>query len=163
MGEQALKLHMKGKKHIKNAETIQFFFRPTKKANDSNEISTVHMPNPSQIQTNKTKETQQLTLSFVSKSSPSKKNAEILFTLKSIVLNWSANSIDGMSQLFQCMFTDSEIAKDFQLSRTKLTYITNFGIALYFHQLPIDELKNCNYYSLSYADMSNGHKHSFLE
>ena len=52
-----------------------------------------------------------------------------------------------MSQLFQCMFTDSEIAKDFQLISTKLTYITNFGIAPYFHQLLIDILKNCNYYS----------------
>ena len=68
---------MKGEKHIKNAETVQCFFRPTNKANGNNEISTVHIPNLSQIQTNKTKETQQLTLfhalSFVSKSSPSKK------------------------------------------------------------------------------------------
>ena len=47
------------------------FFRPTKKANDNNEKRTVHMPNSSQIQTNKAKETQQLTLSFVSKSQPS--------------------------------------------------------------------------------------------
>ena len=54
---QALKSHTKGKKHIKNAETIQSFFRPTKKANDKNEICTVHMPNSSQIQTKKTKET----------------------------------------------------------------------------------------------------------
>ena len=35
---------------------------------NNNEISTVHMPNSSQMQTNKTKETHQLTLSFVSKS-----------------------------------------------------------------------------------------------
>ena len=55
MEDQALKSHMKVKKHFKNAETIQCFFRPTKKANDNNEISTVHMPNSSQIQTNKTK------------------------------------------------------------------------------------------------------------
>ena len=73
-----------------------------------------------------------------------------MLTLKSIVSNWSANSIDGMSQLFQCMFTDSEIAKDFQLSLTKLTDITNFFIAPYFHQILIDELKNFNYYSLSF-------------
>ena len=45
---------------------------------------------------------------------------------KSIVSNCSANSVDGMSQFFQCMFTDSKIAKDFQLSRTRLTYIINF-------------------------------------
>ena len=52
---------MKGEKHIKNAETVQCFFRLTNKANGNNEISTVHMPSLSQIQTNKTKETQQLT------------------------------------------------------------------------------------------------------
>ena len=60
-----------------------------------------------------------------------------------------------MSQLCQCMFNDSEIAKDFQLSRTKLTYNTNFGIAPYFHQLFIDELKNCNYYSLCFDESLN--------
>ena len=54
-----------------NAEAIQCFFRPIKKANGNNQICTAYMPNLSQIQTNKTKETQQLTLSFVSKSSPS--------------------------------------------------------------------------------------------
>ena len=75
MGEQALKSDVKGKNHHKHAETTQCFFRPTKKANENNEISTVHMPNSSQIQTNKTKETQQLILSFVSKSSPSKKKS----------------------------------------------------------------------------------------
>ena len=54
-----------------NAEAIQWCFRPTKKANDNNEICTIYMLNLSQIQTNKTKETRQPTLSFVSKSSPS--------------------------------------------------------------------------------------------
>ena len=60
-----------------------------------------------------------------------------------------------MNQLFQCMFSDSEIAKDFQLSHIKLTYITNFGIAPYFHHLLIDELKNSNYYSLSFDESLN--------
>ena len=81
-----------------------------------------------------------------------KRKAEILFVLKCIVSNWSTNSIDGMSQLFQCMFTDSERANDFPLSSTKMTYIINFCIALYFHQLLIDELKNCIYYSLSFNE-----------
>ena len=63
---------MGGKKRVKNAETIQCFLRATKKANGNNGIATVRMPNLLQIQTNKTKETQQLTLSFVSKSFSSK-------------------------------------------------------------------------------------------
>ena len=70
----------KVKQNIKNAEIIQCFFRPTKKANYSNEISTVHMPNSPQIQTNKTKETQQLTWSFVSKSLPSKKSWDFVYS-----------------------------------------------------------------------------------
>ena len=78
-----------------------------------------------------------------------------MFTLKSNVSNWSVNSIDGMSQLFQCMFTNSEIEKDFQVSHTKLTDIANFGIASYFRQLLIDEMKNCNYYSLSFNESLN--------
>ena len=53
------------------------------------------------------------------------------------------------------MFIGSEIAKDFQLSCTKLIYITNFGIAPYFHELLIDELENCNYYSLSFDESLN--------
>ena len=60
------------------------FFRPIKKANGYNEISTVHAPNSSQIQTNNTKETQQLTLSFALKSSPSKK--KLRFCLRSSLL-----------------------------------------------------------------------------
>ena len=56
------------------------FFRPTKKASDNNEISTVHMPKLSPIQTNKTIETQQLILSFVSKSSPSKKKLTFVYS-----------------------------------------------------------------------------------
>ena len=75
---------MKGKKHFKNAETVQCFFRPTKKANDNNEISTAHIPNLSQIQRNKSRETKQLTLSFVSKSSPSEK--KLRFCLLSSLL-----------------------------------------------------------------------------
>ena len=61
------------------------FFRPIKKANGYNEISTVHAPNSSQIQTNNTKETQQLTLSFPLKSSPSKKK-KLRFCLLSSLL-----------------------------------------------------------------------------
>ena len=41
------------------------------------------------------------------------------------------------------------------MSDTKLTYITNFGIAPFFHQLLIDEMKNCNYYSLSFDEILN--------
>ena len=109
-----------------------------------------YMPNSSQIQTNRTKESRQLVLS---KSWPRKKKSwDFVCSQVCIVSNWSTNFIDGMSQLFQCMLTDSERANDFPLSSTKMTYIVNFCIAPYFHQLLIDELKNCIYYSLSFNE-----------
>ena len=54
-----------------------------------------------------------LQIHHLCKKKKKKENAEILFTLKLIVANWLANSIDGMSQLFHCIFTDSGIGKYF--------------------------------------------------
>ena len=53
----------------------------------------------------------------------------------------SALSIEGVSELFEVMFSDSQIAKDFQMSRTKMTYLINFAIAPYFLEILISELK----------------------
>ena len=66
MGEKGKIAHERQKTRWK-CRNNPTFFRPTKEANDKNEISAVYMPNSSQIQTNKTKETQQVTLSFISK------------------------------------------------------------------------------------------------
>ena len=51
------------------------------------ETFTFHMPNSSKVQTNETKGTQQLTLSFVSKSSPSKKKLRFCLLLSLLFQN----------------------------------------------------------------------------
>ena len=51
-------------------------------------------------------------------------------------------SVDGVSTLFEVMFMDSQIAKNFQMSRTKMTYLINFAIAPYFMEILIDESKS---------------------
>ena len=61
----------------------------------------------------------------------------------------SALSIEGVSELFEVMFSDSQIAKDFQMSRPKMTYLINFAIAPYFLEILMSELKSCNCYSIS--------------
>ena len=53
------------------------------------------------------------------------------------------------------MIVELRLFEYFQLRCTKLTHITNFGIAPYFHQLPIDELRNCNCYSACFVESLN--------
>ena len=67
----------------------------------------------------------------------------------------SALSIEGVSELFEVMFSDSQIAKDFQMSHTKMTYLINFTIAPYFLEILMSELKSCNYYSISLDEGPN--------
>ena len=43
---------------------------------------------------------------------------------------------------FWSMFTDSEIVKTFQLSKTKCGSIINFGLAPYFKDLLLKEIKS---------------------
>ena len=59
------------------------------------------------------------------------------------------------SELFEVMFSDSHIAKDFQMSRNKMTYLINFAIPPYFLEILISELKSCNYYSISLNESLN--------
>ena len=58
-----------------------------------------------------------------------------MWALKCVTSDWSASSAEQISKLIKDMFSDSQIASDFQLSRTKLTYLIYFGIAPYFQQL----------------------------
>ena len=53
------------------------------------------------------------------------------------------------------MFSNSPIAKDFQMSRTKVTHLINFAIATHFIKTLIDELKSCDYYSISFDESLN--------
>ena len=64
----------------------------------------------------------QLTL-VLNSSSAEKKKAELPWTLKCIWSDMSALSIEGVSELFEVMLSDSQIAKDFQMSRTRMTYL----------------------------------------
>ena len=61
----------------------------------------------------------------------------------------SALSVEGVSELFEVIFSDSQITKDFQMSRIKMTCLINFAIATYFQEIFISELKRCKYYSIS--------------
>lgn len=69
--------------------------------------------------------------------------AEILWTLHTVEAHNSVRSVPKSVELFPLMFTDSEIAAKMKLQRTKLDYLLLHGLAPYFHQELIADLKDC--------------------
>jgi hypothetical protein len=91
--------------------------------------------------------------SFLNKDDVTK--AEIMWTLKTVMSNYSYNSATGLNELLQAMFPDSEIAKKFQLSSTKMAYIIRFGLAPYFHSELLSQVKNCDHFVLAFDESLN--------
>lgn len=81
-------------------------------------------------------------------SSAEKKKVEIFWRLKCVLSDMLAFSVNDISDLFELIISDIEIAKDFQMRRTKITYLISLTIAPYFVEILMYELKSCDYYSV---------------
>ena len=66
--------------------------------------------------------------------------AEIYWLAKVASSNYSLRSTDHIGDLFRAMFPDSEIAKNFKLSRTSASYIIGQGLSPHFTQVLIADL-----------------------
>ena len=80
---------------------------------------------------------------------------EVLWTLKVASSHFSLTSCLGLSELFRSMFTDSEIVKSFQLTKTKCGYIMNFGPAPYFKDFLLKETKAFDCFGVSFDESMN--------
>lgn len=58
--------------------------------------------------------------------------AEILWALKCVSSHFSGNSNTGVNDLFKRMFSDSEIAANYSMSKSKFRYVATFGLGPYF-------------------------------
>ena len=81
--------------------------------------------------------------------------AEIFWVLKVVTSHFSSRSCLGLNDLFRLMLIDSEIAKSFQLSKTKCGYIINFGLAPYFKEHLLKSLRVSPYFVLSFDESFN--------
>lgn len=90
---------------------------------------------------------------FVTRSDTLK--AEILWVLKIVTSRYSCNSSEGTSRLFQQMFPDSTIAKKFSCAPTKCSYLMNFGLAPYFAARLLNQLKDVDYFVISFDESMN--------
>ena len=70
--------------------------------------------------------------------------AEIIWALKSIMSHFSYNSAHDITDVFKAMFPDSRIAQHMSCGPTKLSYLISFGIAPYFRELLLADIKKAS-------------------
>ena len=76
---------------------------------------------------------------------------EIICALENTLNHQSFSSCESLSKLFTRMFSDSKIAEQFSLGKTKCRY-TVFGIAPYFKSLLVNSIKLAEYFVASYDE-----------
>ena len=82
-------------------------------------------------------------------------DAETRWCLKVVLSKCSHRSCDDIVEIFKTIFHDSEIAKKMTLKRTKVGYFINFGIAPYFEELLLCEVKTYPFHVISFDESLN--------
>lgn len=152
MGESALKSHMKGSKHIEKNKAvsssgtncdynIKSFFSPDcTKTCDRDQMFSETCVRPSDLHDLNNNSTASPTISTYAFKLDDVLKAEIMWTLNLITTHQSYKSAETSSKLFQAMFCDSEIARNFACGERKTAYISVFGIAEHFQSLLMKDI-----------------------
>ena len=85
--------------------------------------------------------------------------AEILWALKSVMSHFSYSSACDVVDVFRAMFPDSNIAQGMSCGPLKLSYLITFGIAPYFEQVLVEDLKKAPCFVLSFDESLNTELH----
>ncbi|KAG8180575.1 hypothetical protein JTE90_018194 [Oedothorax gibbosus] len=82
-------------------------------------------------------------------------NYEIKWALKCVERHYSMNSCEGINYLFQDMFEDSDIAKQFSCGPTKCAYLIRFGLAPYFKGNLYKYVNELDFYTVLFDESLN--------
>ena len=74
--------------------------------------------------------------------------AEIYWAFKCIYGNFALGFCDGMNSRFSNMFPDNNVENSFSMWKDKLSYVINFGIALYIRDMLIENVKQSTFFPL---------------
>lgn len=144
MGKSALTSHAKGNKHklnVKNYNPLaSLYFKSSKSP-----AATINQgPQPV---ASKRADTMLSSLAV--------SHAEIRWVFNLLASHHSYRSCLNLNDLFKVMFPDSEIAKLFQLSKTKCAYYVLYGLAPYFMDTLLQEIKASPSYSILFDESLN--------
>ena len=80
--------------------------------------------------------------------------AEIVWALKIVMSHFLLRSYLELNDLFK-LFSNSQIVSKFSLSKTKCSYIINFGLAPYFSEVLFSQIKASSFFVISYDESLN--------
>ena len=151
MGKRALTSHAEGKSH-KNVSSLkelgiprmEQFVKLEKKEGDGDKGGTDQ---------EKSATLEQQMKMYVTGESVVK--AEILWAIKSVMSHFSFRASSDIRGLFQNMFPDSAIAKNFACGKTKINYLICFGIVPYFREKLLQKIKEAECLMVSLDDCLN--------
>ena len=81
--------------------------------------------------------------------------AEVMWALDVLVNKYSFRSCEGKGELFSSMFPDSAIAKQFKMGKTKTNYVICYGLAPYFKENLLCELRKASFLVTSFDESFN--------
>lgn len=85
-------------------------------------------------------------------------SAEVLWSCKTVTSHYSCASSADTDKLFQVMFPDSQIARQFKCGATKCDYLIRFGLAPFFEKRLLDKLSQPGtVYTVSFDESLNRH------
>lgn len=165
MGRQAIISHSTSSKHIAQKkeiashDSIANFFKPgssssatpTPAVSDSLTVSCV-LPTPTIGCSSQLSSRSSINPFIISEATT---KAEILWALKCIWSHYSYRSCENIQELWSMMFTDSEIAKQLTLGKTKMAYIVSFGLAQYFTASLLKTIQICPFYVICFDEAFN--------
>ena len=165
MGEPALKSHTEGKKHQnavktsgKNTSVWGFLKKDDQKASTSTQKEEpLECKESEELSVAAARSTEEKRSSSMTKLTLTREQhkAEIFWALKSVMSHFSYNSAHDITDVFKAMFPDSIIAQHMSCGPTKLSYLISFGIAPYFMDLLLKELKDATCFVISFDESFN--------
>ena len=147
MGEPALESHAQGKKHQnavktsgKSTSVWGFLKKDDQKASTSTQKEEpLACKESEELSAAAARSTEEKRSSSMTKLTLTR---EQLKALKSVMSHFCYNSAHDITDVFKAMFPDSIIAQHMSCGPTKLSYLISFGIAPYFMDLLLKELKD---------------------
>ena len=151
-GQCALSIHAGGKRHLEVVNNRNNFFKVIEKPSSSSAAGSSEKEEDINSSNASVSSKTQLELSVAGTDTTT---AHIRWVLKCVKSGFSSRSCDNLGQLMAVMFPDSKIAQNFKLGKDKFAYVVNHGLAPYFKNLLLAEIKKSNIHVFSFDESLN--------
>ena len=157
MGVSAIISHMSGKNHqrAKNVTSRlqSLYFKPKEPGEIDKENCSDCVASTSRATKNVIVEPKKQAIVYM----PSVRalDAEIRWALKIVMMHASYRFCLNLNELLMVMFPDSDIAQKCKMNKAKVSYITVYGIAVYFHRRLLSLLKKSPFFTPLFDESPN--------